>query len=81
VTTLAFNNATDLVFSDISSEAWRIYTFPSGATVEIQEPQRLHVSDSGGHRVFDAAGVSHYIPAGWVHLRWKAQDGHPHFVK
>lgn len=77
----AFNNATDLEFTDISSELWREYRFLGGDTVLIRAPLKLNVSDSGGHRIFDAEGVSHYVPAGWVHLKWVVRDGAPSFVQ
>jgi hypothetical protein len=76
-----FSNASGLEFVDISSEAWREYLFSSGVSVRIVEPLWLHVSDSGGHRLFDASGRSHYIPSGWAKLTWVAKDGEPHFVK
>ena len=79
--TTEFKNESGKEFADISSEAWREYTFPTGQSIRIEGPLRLNVSDSGGHRLFDASGVSHYIPAGWVHLQWQAKDGQPHFVK
>ena len=78
---LSFNNATNLAFTDISSEQWRVYQFLGGDVVRIEQPLRLNVSDSGGHRIFDAEGFSHYIPAGWVHLKWAVKDGCPNFVK
>lgn len=76
-----FENATDLEFEDISSERYREYRFPGGDVVRIETPLRLNVSESGGHRIFDVDGVSHYIPAGWIHLSWVAKDGEPNFVK
>lgn len=76
-----FENATALEFEDISSERYREYRFLGGDVVRIEAPLKLNVSDSGGHRIFDAEGVSHYIPAGWIHLRWVAKDGEPNFVK
>jgi len=76
-----FKNASDLDFTDISSELWREYRFLNDATVRIEEPLKLNVSASGGHRIFDAAGVSHYIPTGWIHLMWMTKDGSPNFVK
>jgi hypothetical protein len=76
-----FNNATDLEFTDISSEQWREYRFLGGETVRIEAPHRLNVSDSGGHRILDGQGVSHYIPAGWIQLSWQVKDGAPNFVK
>lgn len=76
-----FRNDSDLEFTDISSEAWREYQFQSGAIVRIEKPLRLNVSASGGHRIFDAQGESHYIPFGWIHLRWEAKPGEPNFVR
>ena len=76
-----FRNASDLEFTDISSEQWREYRFLGEETVRIEAPLRLNVSASGGHRIFDAEGVSHYIPAGWIHLMWMSKDGQPNFVK
>lgn len=75
-----FKNDTSLVFDDISSEAWREYTFEGGEVVRIEEPLRLHVSDNG-HRIFDAAGQSHYVPAKWIHLTWQPKEGAPSFVR
>jgi hypothetical protein len=76
-----FRNASDLEFTDISSEQWREYQFMNGETVRIEAPLKLNVSGSGGHRIFDEAGVSHYIPAGWIHLMWVPKGGEPNFVK
>ena len=71
-------------FADISSEEYREYTFPAlqgrFVKVRIKEPTHLSVSESGGHRLLDAAGISHYVPTGWVELAWKAKTGHPNFV-
>lgn len=75
-----FINFTDLKFIDISSEKSRTYSFPGGDEVTINLPCKLNVSKSGGHRLFSADGVSHYIPNGWIHLSWIVEDGHPHFV-
>ena len=76
-----FNNGSDLEFTDISSEAWREYRFADGSTVRIDTPLKLNVSDSGGHRIFDAQNRSHYIPSGWLHLSWEAKPGQPNFVR
>ena len=51
-------------------ETFRTYVFPGKEEVTINEPQFLIVSDNG-HRVYDAQGVSHYIPYGWIHLYWE----------
>jgi len=76
-----FVNNSGLEFTDISSEEYRQYLFNADTVVKISYPMRLNVSKSGGHRIFDAQGESHYIPGGWKHLKWKARDGQPHFVK
>jgi hypothetical protein len=76
---MEFVNKSGLEFKDVSAEEYREYLFPSGVSVRVQAPLRLNVSASGGHRIFDADGVSHYIPAGWVHLQWKSKAGAAHF--
>jgi hypothetical protein len=78
-TVLKLRNTSDNKFVDISSEQFRSYTFAE-SEVYIDKPQYLAVS-AGGHRVLDAQGVSHYIPKGWIHLKWKAYGDKPHFVK
>lgn len=63
---------------DISAEVYRLYRFPKGETVMIKKPTTLVVSDNG-HRVVDKEGYSHYIPYGWIHLKFKVEKGAPHF--
>ena len=76
-----FRNGTAHKFEDISSETYREYIFPDH-TVKINHPVALNVNfSSQGHRVFDAQGVSHYIPGGWRELKWEVGDDNPHFVK
>jgi hypothetical protein len=77
---MGFINETTLEFTDISSEAYREYEFEN-KTIRIENPLKLNVSASGGHRLFDAAGNSHYIPSGWLRVTWKAKTGYAHFVK
>lgn len=79
VENIEFRNNSGLDFKDLSSEEWRSYEFPNGRIVNINGPLKLHVSDSGGHRLFDSAGECHYLPSGWIHLSWKVKNGHPHF--
>ena len=50
-------------------EEWREYLFPNGEIVHIDNPQFLIVSDNG-HRI-GAGEISHYIPYGWIQLKWK----------
>lgn len=63
---------------DISAEVYRLYRFPKGESVMIKKPATLIISDNG-HRVVDKEGYSHYIPYGWVHLKFKVEKGVPHF--
>ena len=49
--------------------------------MQIKQPLQLNVNESGGHRIFDVEGVSHYVPAGWIHLKWIAKGGAPNFVR
>lgn len=74
-------NNTKFEFTNIESEEFRTYVFDSGAEVTINKPSQLSISKSGGHRVLDLDGISHYIPSGWVHLFWKAKEGDYNFVK
>lgn len=67
-------------FVDITSERTRTYVFSGGAEVVIDSPSYLSVS-AGGHRLLDAAGTSHYIPKGWIQLKWVVYPDAPHFVK
>lgn len=73
-------DAQNLKFVNISSEQWREYDFGEDGVVRIDSPLALNVSRSGGHRVWDADGVSHYVPKGWIHLRWLVKPDNPHFV-
>ena len=77
---MEFKNKSGLVFKDISTEESRTYRFPGGDFVILEKPMKLHVSKSGGHRVFTADGNSHYIQSGWIHIEWTAKDGEAHFV-
>jgi hypothetical protein len=77
--TTEFINKSGLEFVDLNSEQSRTYDFGDGNTVTVDEPLKLNVSKSGGHRIFDAFGISHYIPGGWVHLSWVVKPGKPHF--
>lgn len=67
-------------FKSLEDEKFRTYAFPGGEEVTITDPTSLNVSASGGHRVLDAAGVSHYIPPRWIHLWWVVKDGRPPFA-
>lgn len=77
---IKFVDDANLSWNDISSEAYRVYQFPD-TEIKITNPLKLNVSRSGGHRVFDLQGVSHYIPGGWRHLYWEPIPNGPNFVK
>lgn len=69
---------------DISSEEWRLYTYPSGAQVRIDDPVAIYVikDERGGvtHRVVDKDGVTHRPERGWIMISWKPKPGAPAFV-
>ena len=72
-------------FINIDSELWREYIYqvkdsPFTTRRYIKNPLKLCVKENG-HRIWDADGISHYIPSGWIHLMWKAKEGQPNFVK
>lgn len=75
---MKLRNESGYEFVDISSELWREYDF-GAYQVRIERPAFLAVS-AHGHRVLDEGGISHYIPLGWMHLRWQAAPDTPHFV-
>lgn len=65
-------------FVPINGEFYRVYTFfidGKFAKVVIENPLYLNVSESGGHRVIDASGMTHYIPSGWILLSWETKPG------
>jgi len=77
-----FRNGTDHKFDDISSEIYREYIYSNGDVIRIDFPLALNVNySSGGHRVWDAFGVSHYVAGGWKEIRWEVKLNTPHFVK
>jgi len=77
----------DLEFKDVTNEVWREYVFPLGFlnpktgeveviehVVRIEGPVGVHVSASGGHRVFTKT-LSFYVRPGWSAIRWPGKDG------
>ena len=68
---------------DISSEEYRIYTYPNGSEYRINSPLALHIiQDEKGatHRVTDNFGMTHRPERGWVAIAWKPRDGARVFV-
>lgn len=76
-----FINESGLDFTDISTEAVRRYHYQDGGVEEIVGPLLLNVSRSGGHRIFDENGISHYIRSGWRRISWIPKPGKANFVK
>lgn len=85
---IVFRHSVDQEYKDISEEEYREYHYydeknkKEPIIVRIDQPLALNVSNSGGHRIFDSKGISHYIPWGWKHLVWKAssdRDAHIRF--
>jgi len=69
---------TELTKSDLTVEEWREYDF-GGRVYRIENPVELWTRKGGStHRVVDANGVAHCLPApgqlGCV-LRWKQKAG------
>lgn len=63
----------------LTSEQYRTYHYPDfDYTVEL--PHYLILSESGSHRVLDAAGVSHWIASGFKAISWKVKEGEKHFT-
>lgn len=61
-------------FTDISSEEVREYVLSNKAYVKIENPIGLHVSKSGGHRIFNAvAGYYIQVKEGWF-ISWKRRQ-------
>lgn len=59
---------------DLSNrEEYREYIFPGREIVHIDNPQFLIVSDNG-HRI-GCGEMSHYVPYGWIDLKWKNKEG------
>jgi hypothetical protein len=67
-----------LVPCDLTSELYREYEWPArGDAYRIDSPQQLFVGATT-HRVVDAKGVVHCVPAPGFHgcvIRWKSRDG------
>ena len=76
-----FKNGSGHAFTDISSEMYREYTYSDGGKIFIDKPLKLHVSKSGGHRIFSQDGLSHYVNSGWRMISWRSKDGEFNFVK
>lgn len=60
---------------DVSNEEYRVYTFVRDGQiyfVTIREPLQI-IAGSDGHRLVDNGGENHFVPNGWIHLRWRVK--------
>lgn len=75
-------NNTNATFTSLNDD-WREYDIVKDGvlhTIRIEKPRFLNINPRHfAHRVLDAQGVAHYIPCGFIALRWKVADGTPHF--
>jgi hypothetical protein len=68
--------------ADISNERQRVYTYPGGHRIIIDEPKTLWVKPplpggvgGGSHRVLTKSGHGIYITYGWLSIEWSVHDG------
>jgi hypothetical protein len=74
-------NESGLTFKDISSETVRVYGFPNGETLKIENPKFLNVSKSGGHRIATGNNRCYYVkPTESWYIMWTVKEGEAHFV-
>jgi len=74
-----FINDSENKFKDISAESYRTYVWGENDILFIENPMRLHVSESGGHRVASLNGQQFYIKPGWKYIVWGVDEGKAHF--
>lgn len=74
-----FINESENQFTDISAEAYRTYYWSKDEWLFIENPMRLHVSDSEGHRVASLNGQQYYVKPGWKYIVWGVDDKKAHF--
>ena len=78
----SFKNGTKHKFDDISAEMYRTYYYPDGSQEKIEGPLLLNANfGTGGHRLFDVIGDSHYMRGGWNRITWRVYEGEDHFSK
>ena len=57
------------------NEKTRIYRFPNGEWIEVEDVQELEVSSSGGHRITTKTGKMYYIPFKWLAIEIESDHG------
>ena len=75
-------NTTPLEFTELQDIVREYVYVVEGqqVVVRIQRPRFLNVNPHhGAHRIVDADGTCHYLPSGWLTLRWEVEEGTPHF--
>jgi len=77
---IPFINYSRSRFIDINNELFREYLYPNGAKITIHLPLKLSIAGDKSHRIFDADGLSYYIPPNWIGIVWKAKPGAPNFI-
>lgn len=68
---------------DITSEEYRIFTYPDGSTFRVDNPVSFTlIENEHGFtmRVIDAQGLTHRPSKGWNAISWKPKEGQPAFV-
>jgi hypothetical protein len=50
------------------NEDKRVYTFPGGYKIELNNVTEFFVSNSGNHRLKTADGKLHIVAPGWIHI-------------
>lgn len=54
-------------------EKTRLYTFPGGEQVKLENVTHFLARDSGTHRLKTADGRLHIVPLGWLHIAIEAE--------
>ena len=53
-------------------EKRRLYTFPNGETIALENVTHFLARESGTHRLQTADGKLHIVPTGWLHVEIEA---------
>ena len=65
---------------DITSESERAYHYPDGSRFVIEAPCKLHVLETGSHRVIGQDGRTYRPERGWIGISWLPREGQPAFI-
>lgn len=61
---------------DISDEYWRVYVWISNgekASLRIDNPKRLMLSEDGSHRVETKGRLQYYVKPGWSYIQFNGE--------